>query len=110
MKTPKPICKAFTLPGSTGYDLVLSETTDRQEIEVSIQRRQQAVLRPEAQTIVLDKKEVATVRISGEQFELLCRLNSLYDGLQVDKLPLAEGQSEVVAAAARLLDEDRSEE
>jgi hypothetical protein len=98
MKTPKPVCKAFTLPGSNGYNLVLAETVERKEIEVSIQNHSHL--------------EVATVRITGEQFQLLCRMDSSYDGLEVLKLlkPLEDDPAEVVAAAVALLDEDRREE
>jgi hypothetical protein len=44
---------------------------ERKEIEVSIQNHSHL--------------EVATVRITGEQFQLLCRMDSSYDGLEVRK-------------------------
>ncbi len=115
MPRPKPVCKAFTLQGSNAYDLVVSETVDRKEIEVSIRGRE-------------TNNEVGAVRISAEQFELLCRMDSPYNGLEVLKPALEEGtpeyplghfenleaptpeyHPEVVEAAIQFLDQERQE-
>jgi hypothetical protein len=97
------VCKSFALLGSNGYNVVLSETCGRQEIDISIQRVSETI------DGGLKHLEVATARISGEQFQRLCRMDSSYDGLEVRKQSAGEEPSPeaVVQAALDVLDEDR---
>jgi hypothetical protein len=62
--------KSFTLLGCDGNHLTLSETLDREAIVVSIQQND-------------DKGRIATMRLNAAQFELLCSMDSTYDGLTV---------------------------
>lgn len=91
MSEIKPLMKSYTFRGSNGHSLVVSETRDRREIAVSIQ--------------------AAVVTLTAEQFGLLCRLDSAYDGLQVigtqPELELVEEPGAVVDAE---FDEVRREE
>jgi hypothetical protein len=97
MKTNNAIrCKSFTLPGGNGYNLMVSETVGRQEIEVSITRQCEGNQ---------NHLEVATVRISGPQFELLCRMDASYDGLEVRKPVDAEDQTITPPAVPRQAEE-----
>lgn len=61
--------KSFTLPGEGG-DLIVSETIDRLAIEI---------------TVRLGSSSRSSVRLSAEQFEALCGMSSVYDGLEVRK-------------------------
>jgi len=86
-------CKCYTLPGMSGGELIISETIDRQSIAVSIR------VRGEALDDITQRKNnwSHTVHLTGEQFAALCRMDSLYDGLEVDKpgqqLELVEEES-----------------
>lgn len=64
-------CKSFTYLGVDGNHLTLAETTDRSAILVSIQQND-------------EQGRIATVRLSAEQFEEVCRSNG-YDGLEVEE-------------------------
>lgn len=64
-------CKSYTLPGIDGGELEISETIDRLSIEVTVR----GVLNADS----------LSVRLSAEQFEALCYMGSLYDGLEVKK-------------------------
>jgi hypothetical protein len=65
--------KSYALPGQTGCILVISETTDRQHIEVTIIHDGQSPLTTDS----------LSVKINAAQFEALCRMDSSYDGLEV---------------------------
>jgi hypothetical protein len=66
--------KSFTLPGVAGGELVISETTDRDAIEITVRRNG-----------VPNLPDELSVRLNAAQFEALCRMDSSYDGLQVEK-------------------------
>lgn len=84
----KPMMKSYKFRGVNGNSLVLSETPDRQEIAVSI---------PDAMI-----SQDAVVLLTAEQFGLLCRLDSHYDGLECKpgqaELELVEEPSAVIDA------------
>lgn len=67
-------CKSFTLPGVNGGEVVISETIDRQAIEISVRQNGPPHI-----------ADALTVRLTAEQFDALCGMNSAYDGLEVKK-------------------------
>lgn len=82
-------CKSFTLPGKGG-ELVIAETIDRTAIEISVRQAGAPGL-----------PDTLSVRLSKEQFNALCNMNSAYDGLEVLK--------EVTDEAPELIDADFAE-
>ena len=65
-------CKSFSLPGTDGGELIISETIDRKTIEVSIRC-----------DTGQEQLTACSVSLTKLQFEALCCMNSSYDGLEV---------------------------
>jgi hypothetical protein len=85
--------KSYALPGIDGGELILSETIDRHAIEVTVR----AGLRTE-RGASLTTLESLTVRLNKAQFQALCGMDSLYDGLEViERGPEELTQDEVPA-------------
>lgn len=81
--------KSFTLMGVDGNHLTLSETLDREAIVVSIQQND-------------DKGRIATMRLNAAQFELLCSMDSSYDGLTVKTAVERESDPPALASAEQV--------